>query len=83
MQAPAGPGAYVFAIRNKGGPGIPWYVGISLKEPEGSLVKESLTVDKLRKYAVALAEAGSGLSHPLIFSRAKMQLEVLMRRVLV
>ena len=53
-------GLYVFAIRPKGGSGVPWYVGKNEGGEQGSLYKEALTPDKLRKYARALAEEGSG-----------------------
>jgi hypothetical protein len=53
-------GLYVFAIRRQAGSGLPWYVGKNEGRAQGSLYKESLTNDKLRKYARALAEEGSG-----------------------
>ena len=53
-------GIYVFAIRRQRGSGLPWYVGKNEGKEQGSLYKEALTNDKLRKYASALAEEGSG-----------------------
>lgn len=53
-------GLYVFVISQKGGVGIPWYVGKTEIKAQGSLVKEAFENDKLRKYARALAEEGSG-----------------------
>ena len=53
-------GLYVFAIRRQSGSGVPWYVGKNEGRKQGSLYKEALTNDKLRKYARALTEEGSG-----------------------
>jgi hypothetical protein len=54
-------GVYVFAIRRKGrGAGVPWYVGKNQGKTQSSLHKEALTNEKLRKYALALAEEDSG-----------------------
>ena len=53
-------GLYVFVVRRRAGPGLPWYVGKNEGREQGSLYKEALTNDKLRKYASALAEEGSG-----------------------
>jgi hypothetical protein len=59
VHARAG-GLYVFAIRRQRGSGLPWYVGKNEGQEQGSLYKEALTNDKLRKYARALTEEGSG-----------------------
>jgi len=53
-------GLYIFVISQRGGAGIPWYVGKTEARGESSLVNEALHRDKLRKYARALAEEGSG-----------------------
>jgi hypothetical protein len=58
-------GLYIFAIRRQRGAGIPWYVGKNEGKHQGSLYIESLTNEKLKKYARALAEEGSGT--PLLF----------------
>ena len=56
-------GVYVFGVRKQGGVILPWYVG---KTESSSLGKESLTVDKLRKYATAL-ERSEGSTPVLYF----------------
>ncbi len=53
-------GLYIFAIRRQRGAGKPWYVGKNEGTGRGSLYREALHTDKLRKYARALAEEGSG-----------------------
>ena len=53
-------GLYIFAIRRQRGSGIPWYVGKNEGREQDTLYKESLTNEKLRKYARALAEEESG-----------------------
>ncbi|MBF6569506.1 MAG: hypothetical protein IVW54_11610 [Candidatus Binataceae bacterium] len=53
-------GLYIFAIRRQRGAGKPWYVGMNEGTDQGSLYKEALTNEKLRKYARALAEEDSG-----------------------
>jgi hypothetical protein len=59
IKSPLG-GLYVFTISQRGGVGIPWYVGKTEAPGESSLVREALHRDKLRKYARALAEEESG-----------------------
>jgi hypothetical protein len=53
-------GVYVFAVRKGRGAGTPWYVGLNEGKSQSSLHRESLTNDKLRKYARALAEEDAG-----------------------
>ncbi len=53
-------GLYIFATRRQRGAGTPWYVGKNEGKHQGSLYKESLTNEKLKKYARALAEEKSG-----------------------